>query len=355
MSYQLPEKLKNLTPYQPVSAHTSIRLDANESFLSLPDYIRKDIGEQIAKIDFNRYPDPYAVELCKKFADFFQLPSELIVAGNGSDELLFLLMNCFSNAGDKLMTISPDFSMYKVYAELTGMQVEEFKKNENFLINIDELIATVKKNDIRILIFSNPCNPVSLAFSKEDVLRIVQNLEDVLIVVDEAYMEFAEESVLHEIENYSNMIVLKTLSKAFGLAAARLGFAVSNKTIIKVLKAAKSPYNVNTLSQTVGCILFNYPDYLKDCINEIKKSRNNLFNKLCNIAQKQPKIKSVQNTHSNFVFIEVEDAFEIYKALQQHGIAIRLIDNYLRISTGSEKENNILVRILSNILTNQNW
>ena len=354
MTYQLPEKLKNMEPYQPITGKFAVRLDANESFLSLPDEIRHEIGVLVSRIDFNRYPDPYAVELCQKFGNYFGVPANFVVAANGSDELLFLLTTCFADAGDKLMVVKPDFSMYKVYGELAGMQVEVFNKDENMHIRPEELIAAAKEKQVQMLIFSNPCNPSSLVESKEDVLQIVRELEDVLVVVDEAYMEFAEGSVLQEVEKYPNMMVLKTFSKAFGLAAARLGFAVSNKTIITALKAAKSPYNVNTMSQVVGCILLDHPAYLDECQLLIKESRDALFGMLQALAGNTEKIKSIQNTRSNFVYVEVADAAGVYHALQEQGIAIRLMGNYLRICAGSEEENAAVVQALDSYLKGAN-
>ena len=351
MAYQLPEKLRNLEPYQPNIGQFHVRLDANESFISLPENIRKEIGEKVSQVEFNRYPDPYAVELCDKFAKYFNVPSDLVVATNGSDELLFLLTSCFANAGDKLMMVKPDFSMYGIYAELAGMQVEVFEKDDNLQIGVDALIAAAKEKQVQILMFSNPCNPSSLIESKEDVLKIVSALEDTLVIVDEAYMEFADgASVLDVVAQYPNMMVLKTLSKAFGLAAARLGFAVANETLIRALKAAKSPYNVNTMSQVVGSVIFDHPEYINDCIEQIRVSRDSLYNSFVELKARQPKIKSLMNTKSNFVYMEVEDAAGAFAALKQQGIAIRLMKNYLRICAGSEAENKAMLEALETYL-----
>jgi histidinol-phosphate aminotransferase len=215
---------------------------------------------------------------------------------------------------------------------------------------VDALIAEAKEKQIQMLIFSNPCNPSSLIESREDVLKIVRELEDVLVVVDEAYMEFGYGSVLDEVENYPNLMVLKTLSKAFGLAAARLGFAVSNQTIINALKAAKSPYNVNTMSQVVGSIILDHPAYIDECILLIKESRDYLFGMLQAMAGSEPKIKSIQNTRSNFVYMEVENAADIYNALLEKGIAIRLMGNYLRVCAGSDEENDAFLNALRDCL-----
>jgi len=351
MAYQLPEKLKNLEPYQPITGQFAVRVDANESFISLPEDIRREIGEKVSQIDFNRYPDPYAVELCDKFSRYFGVPSDLVVAANGSDELLFLLTSCFSDAGDKLMMVKPDFSMYGIYAELAGMQVEVFEKDDNMQIGVDALIAEAKEKQIRMLIFSNPCNPSSLIESRADVLKIVEALEDTLVIVDEAYMEFTDNaSVLDMVEQYPNMMVLKTLSKAFGLAAVRLGFAVSNRTLINALKAAKSPYNVNTMSQVVGSVIFDHPEYIADCISQIRVSRDNLYKSLVALKAQQPRIKSLQNANANFVYMEVDGAADVFEALKQQGIAIRLMKNYLRICAGSEAENKAVLKALETAL-----
>ena len=350
MAYQLPDKLKTIVPYQPITGSYDVRLDANESFINLPDEIRHEISVMIPRIAFNRYPDPYAVDLCQKFSNVFDVPANLVVAANGSDELLFLLTTCFANAGDKLMVVKPDFGMYKIYGEMAGMQVEVFEKGEDLQIGVDALIAEAKEKQIQMLIFSNPCNPSSLIESREDVLKIVHELEDVLVVVDEAYMEFGYGSVLDEVENYPNLMVLKTLSKAFGLAAARLGFAVSNQTITNALKAAKSPYNVNTMSQVVGSIILDHPAYIDECILLIKESRDYLFGMLQAMAGSEPKIKSIQNTRSNFVYMEVENAADIYNALLEKGIAIRLMGNYLRVCAGSDEENDAFLNALRDCL-----
>lgn len=346
MTYQLPEKLRTLEPYQPVTGERKMSLDANESFLSIPDEIRHEISVLVSQIPFNRYPDPYATELCKKFGERFHVPAELLVATNGSDELLFLLTTCFSDAGDKLLVVKPDFSMYGVYAELAGMQVVTYQKRKDLTIDADALIAQAKAENVKMLIFSNPCNPSSLVESKETVLKIVQGLPDVLVVVDEAYMDFATGSVMQEVTNYDNLLVAKTFSKAFGMAAARIGMAISNKTIIDALKASKSPYNVNTMSQVVGTILLDHPAYLDECIELIKESRDVLFGMLQAMAGTTPQIKEIHNTQSNYVFMDVEDAKGAYQALHEQGIFIRLMGDSLRIAAGSEEENAAVVQAL---------
>ncbi len=346
MSYQLPKKLQNLQAYRPVTGEMRVRLDANESFLSLPGPIRREIAERVSRIEFNRYPDPNATELRARFAEYFGVKPELVAAFNGSDELLFLLAACFADAGEVLLTLAPDFSMYGLYGELAGLRVERCGKRGDLSVDVEAVIEAAREKQARLLIFSNPCNPSSLVESRADVLRIVEGLPDTLVAVDEAYMEFAEGSVLGDVERYNNLLVAKTFSKAFGLAGARLGFAVSNRTVTGALQAARSPYNVNAMSQAVGCILLDHPEYLAACRRQILESRDALFRMLRDLAGRVPAIRSIQNTHTNFVYMEVEGAEEVQQALRAQGISVRRMGGCLRICAGSEAENAALLAAL---------
>lgn len=345
MEYQLPEKLLKLRGYKP-AAVCDTKLNANESFIQLPDAIRHDIAKQIWDMEYNRYPDPTAKKLCQKFGKYFGISDELITAANGSDELLFLLVTCFLNAGDCLMLVEPDFEMYEVYAELAEVKVIKHRKNKKLQIEAEPLIADAKKQQAKMIIFSNPCNPTSLLESRETVLKIVNELDNVLIVVDEAYMDFANGSVLGEVENVPNLIVLKTLSKAFGLAAVRLGFAVSNKTITNALRTTKSPYNVNAISQIIGTVVLDYPEYIQSCIRMIKGSRDDLYRRIRDLQKGIPDIQEVQNSNTNFVYLQVENAAKVYESLQMKSVAIRLLGDYLRISAGTKAENDTALRAL---------
>lgn len=350
MTYLLPKKLQQLEPYKPLSGDFPVRLDANESFLSLPDEIRQEIGRAVAAIDFHRYPDPYAAVLCKKFGAFYEIDPALVVAGNGSDELLSLLGTCFADAGDRLLVARPDFSMYEIYGQMGGMEVIARQKDSALQMDADSLIAAALEEQVKMLIFSNPCNPTGQLMAKSDVLKIVEAL-DCLVVVDEAYMDFAAGSVLQEVENYDNLIVLKTFSKAFGMAAARLGFAVTNRALVKALQAAKSPYNVNTLSQVAGCVLLDHPEFLRECIQSIKESRDDLYQAIKALKKEKADLYMVYPTSANFVYLQVADASAVFEAVSAKGIAIRLMkDNHLRIAAGSPKENRRVWQALSECL-----
>ncbi len=346
--FQLNDKVKNLTPYEPISGTYEIRLDANESFLTVPKRIEEEMVVALRSAALNRYPDPNATRLVKGFADYFKVDENCVTAGNGSDEIISVIMNAFLQKGDRILTLEPDFSMYRFYAEIAECESVKYQKDENLDVNIDDVIALANSEKIRIVIFSNPCNPTSRIVTKYDVRKLINNT-DALVVLDEAYMDFAEdESLLGEFENYENLIILKTCSKALGSAALRLGFAVCNKTLTNVIRAVKSPYNVNSVSQALGEVLFSHPDYIDSCIETVVKSRKELYSAICEI--KSDKIERIYETHTNFVFMKVKNARDIFNKMKENSIIIRNMGDYLRITAGTQEENEKMLKTLIKVM-----
>ena len=291
--YQIPEKLKNIEIYQPVTESYRVRLDANESFLDLPDSIRKEVAQAVSEIEFNRYPDPTAKELCEKFGTFYQIKPELLTAGNGSDELISIITQNFLEKGDTVLTVMPDFSMYGFYAKCVGAKVAAIQKEEDMAVSAEDMIRQAKETGAKMIIFSNPCNPTSLLADRKDILTVIEQV-DALVVVDEAYMEFAEGSVLDEI--------------------------------------------------------VDHPDYLRECIEKIRCSRTDLYKKIMKLAETKTEIRKVYATCANFVYMKAERAEEIFEGLRKKGISIRYMGGYLRVAAGSEQENEELMQALSELL-----
>ena len=346
--FQLNEKVKNLTPYEPISGTYEIRLDANESFLTFPKEIEDEMVEALKNSALNRYPDPNATKLVKGFADYFKVNPDCVTAGNGSDEIISVIMNAFLQKGNKILTLEPDFSMYRFYAEIAECESVKYQKDNNLDVNIDDVIALANNENVRIVIFSNPCNPTSRIVTKDDVRKLINNT-DALVVLDEAYMDFAEdESLLGEFENYDNLIILKTCSKALGCAALRLGFAVANKTLTNVIRAVKSPYNVNSVSQALGEVLFAHPDYIDNCIETVVNSRKELYSRILEI--KSDKIEKIYETHTNFVFMKVKNAKQVFEKMKENSIIIRNMGDYLRITAGTKYENEKMLETFKKVL-----
>lgn len=348
MTYELNIKLQNLVPYDAVAGEYQVRLDANESFINPGEIFGEEFQSAISGIRFNRYPDPMAAELCKKIAQCYDVDPACVVAGNGSDELIAVIMGAFLRPGDKVLTFSPDFSMYQFYGEIYEKTNCIAVKQGDMALTADVVLSAVRENEPAVVILSNPCSPTSLVMSRKEILRIVKNTA-ALVIIDEAYMDFSDQSILDVAAQYDNLIILKTCSKAWGMAAIRLGFAVSSKKIARALHCVRSPYNVNALTQAVGCVILSHPDYIKESVEKIKNARNDLYRGLLRFKEKEG-VRRIIKPETNFVLIELEDASAVYNELKKRSIIVRQLGNFLRITTGIEKENNALIQALSEIL-----
>ena len=346
MGYRLNKKLVDLVPYDPITGTYDIRLDANESCFNLPPELKEKIGRSISQLDFNRYPDPLSIKPTKAFSELYGVPEELISAGNGSDELISIIEGCFFEAGDTVVNVSHDFSMYQFYAQLYEVRVATYQKEDDLTIDPDKLIDFCRKNSAKGLIFSNPCNPTSLGLVRDDVRKIITSLDDCLVILDEAYMDFWDQSLLDEVNNYENLIILKTCSKAIGMAAIRFGFAIANKTITTALRAAKSPYNNDSVAQTIVSDILSEKDYLRRCRDEIVASTKQLYADIKAINEQFRCFDRVYEPCTNFVFIKTDEFQAIYEYLLENSIAIRKFGGFLRITAGTPEENAAVIKTL---------
>lgn len=335
--YSLNEKCRDLKPYDPIVAKDMIHLDANESFLPLPEAALEEAKAALDGMDFNRYPDPAAKELCAAFAACYGVPAENVVAGNGSDELISVLFSGFLQKGEAFATVEPDFSMYAFNGFLNEARHVAIPKTD-FRLDIDKIIETCNNEEVKLLIFSNPCNPTSIVCPREDMRRLIRGVNG-LVVLDEAYMDFSDQSLLGEFEDYDNLVILRTCSKAIGMAALRLGFAVARKELADALRAVKSPYNVNTLSQTLGTVALRGREALETAKQEILRSREGLFAGIREAGQKFPGRFRVLPGETNFAALVLPDAEELYQFLWEQGVAVRYTGGLLRVTCGKAEEN----------------
>ena len=351
MSYTLNNKIKNLVPYEPISGSFNIRLDANECTLNYNDEFKQLVFDAVNSIEFNRYPDPTCINIRKSFADFYGIDYKNVTVGNGSDELLFIIESAFLEKGDSLLVATPDFSMYEFYSSIAEVNCVKYVKNTELNIDIDKLINIVNSNNIGLVLFSNPCNPTGQGVCKKDIVKLLNSV-NALVVLDEAYMDFwsDDESLIKDVYNYSNLIVLRTASKAMGSAALRLGFAVSNITITNALTAVKSPYNVNTLSQTIGASVYKNKKFLKNQINTIVENTNLLYNRLVDIGEKTEDFL-VYPTKTNFVFVKTSFGKDLWNFLKDNSVAIRFMGDYIRITAGTKEEIDTTVKLIDRFIS----
>ena len=347
--YILNDKIKDLTPYEPIKGDFKIRLDANESFVNVPEYVMTEVVAKAFSAKFNRYPDSLAGELCSAFAGAYGVNKENVVAGNGSDELISLIFGGFLMKGETFATLSCDFSMYDFYGSLSEGKAVKIPKNPDLTVDVQGVIDACNRENVRLLIFSNPCNPTSIGLDREDVREIIKNVKG-LVVLDEAYMDFWDQSLIGEVEDYDNLIILKTCSKAFGLAAVRVGFAVGNTTVINAIKAIKSPYNVNTLSQITAAAVLRHRGECKAALGQIKQSKEELFKLLTGLNEENGNVLKIIDSSTNFVSVFTPRAKELFEYLLSIGIAVRYFGDFLRITAGSNNENIQLAKFINKFL-----
>ena len=340
MPFELNEKIRGLVPYDPIEGDYPIRLDANESSLPIGPEEREAIVNAARAVNLRRYPDHEARALCQTAAAFYGTKPKLLTAWNGTDEALLLLCTAFLGKGQTLLCFDIDFSMYAFYAYLSGAEIVKLPKREDFSIDVDAAISALQKHKPAVFLFSNPCNPTSLVLEQEDVRRLIHAAEKVgtLMVLDEAYMDFSVYSLLDEVEDYPNLVILRTCSKAPGLAGLRLGFSCANETITKALRAVKSPYNVGGLTQNVGTALLSQPERIQAGIEDLRQSTRALSQGM------RERGYDVIGDAANFVF--VRHTGQLFEPLRQRGIIVRRFGEHLRISAGSTEENNALFAAL---------
>lgn len=336
--YAFNEKIKSFAGYAPVQPDdTPIHLDANESFVALPHALRATLQDRLGEIDFCRYPDPSARALTGSFADHYGVRAELVTAGNGSDELIGLLFGSFLEKGDAFAVVEPDFSMYRFYGQLVQARPVVIQKEKDYTLNPQRVIERCEAEQVKLLIFSNPCNPTSIGVNRAAVREIVAQVS-ALVVVDEAYMDFWDQSLLEEVEKYDNMVILRTCSKAIGMAGIRLGFAVANEKLTRVLQTLKSPYNVNVVTQEIGALVLAAPEPLARAREEIRNAMAQLRAGLQTLLQDVPQCTLLPGV-TNFAAIQMPEPEAFFDFLKARGILVRLTGGLIRVTCGTREEN----------------
>ncbi|NNU77261.1 histidinol-phosphate transaminase [Clostridium estertheticum] len=336
---------KDLSDFESYSAGKTdykVRLNANESFSNLDFETRKEIGTVIENSIYNRYPDPDALEVCDLYAKYANVLSINVMAGNGSDECIQIIAHTFLNAGDKVAMQSPDFSMYGLYTKVAGGIPIEFPLGPALELDVDGFISMANNEKVKIVFLSNPNNPTGNIIKREDIIKIIEGCK-CIVVIDEAYFEFYGESILDKIDFYENVIVLRTCSK-IGLAAIRLGFMITNKILMAELKKVKPPYNVNSITQGISCVILKKTEIIYNNVKNIIAERDYLWEKLSDING----IK-LYKAKANFILVEVPNALELKAKLLKQSINVRSFTsgklvNCLRITIGSREENNCLLK-----------
>jgi histidinol-phosphate aminotransferase len=335
------ENIKRLKPYSSARSEFSgvanVFLDANENAF----------GSPLMKW-YNRYPDPLQWEVKKKLSTIKNIAAENILLGNGSDECIDLLIRAFCDPQkDNIIICPPTYGMYEVYAHINDVDVKEVSLLQNFQLNLEALEQAIDENT-KLIFFCSPNNPTGNNMEREDIEMVLNNF-DGIVVIDEAYINFSRRrSFLSELKDYPNLVVMQTFSKAWGLAALRLGMNFASIEIIDILNKIKPPYNINQATQELALQALDHLDDVNIMIKETVKEREELVKDIVQL----PVVQKVYPSDANFVLAKMTEATSIYNYLKEKGIIVRnrsnviLCEDCLRITVGTSRENEQLIQAL---------
>lgn len=335
------ENIKKMTPYASArhefAGEAAIYLDANENSFGSP------LPE-----NYNRYPDPLQQKLKERISSIKGVPAQNIFLGNGSDEAIDLLFRIFCNPGkDNVIILPPTYGMYEVCAEVNDVKVKKVSLLPNFQLNLEAIEQSIDSNT-KIIFVCSPNNPTGNSINRNDIEILLNNFNG-LVIIDEAYINYArQKSFIPELTEYPNLVILQTLSKAWGLAGLRLGMAFAGQPIIQYLNKVKHPYNINTATQQLAIEALNNISSVNNWTKTTVEQREWLINQLTNLAF----VNKIYPSDANFILVEMQHAKKTYEYLAGKGIIVRdrskiiLCDECLRITIGTPDENNQLVDAL---------
>lgn len=333
--------IRNLKPYSSArdefTGEAMVFLDANENPFNQP---------------YNRYPDPLQTKLKEKISELKEVKPDHIFLGNGSDEPIDLLIRAFCEPGtDNIVSIDPTYGMYQVAADISGVDLKKVSLTPNFDLDGEALLKACNEQT-KLVFLCSPNNPTGNCLDQVEMEKVLNGFNGI-VVVDEAYIDFAPgKSMLKMLGKFENLVVLQTFSKAWGMAAIRLGMAFSNPEIIAVLNKIKYPYNLNILTQEKAMELLDNKKEVDQWIDLLLDERNKMTNLLADF----PFVQEVYPSDSNFLLVKMYDARGIYEYLMEEGIIVRdrskvhLCEDSLRITIGTPAENETLVEALTKLI-----
>jgi len=326
--------IDDFAPYKTLKTEGKICLNKNESPFDIPQYIKERVLEKIRIIPFNRYPDIDSTKLREKVSEKMSISEDMIITASGSDALISDIMNLFE--GEYIVTFTPTFSMYSFYARRIGLKVVEIPLDENFDIPDFEIDIIKKAHSVFI---PNPNNPTGNCLNQNRINEIIKT--GVPVILDEAYWEFTGNTCLDYVNEYDNVIILRTFSKAMGLSGLRIGMGFACKNIMDKWMKIKSPYNLNVVSEYTAIEILDNEDIVNRNIAFIKREKNRIYEEFYDISYQSA---------ANFILMKA-DAFDF---LFENGILVqrfeRRLSDCIRMTVGNEKENDCFIRRMKEFL-----
>jgi len=354
MSALIRSDLAELSPYkaeEPINLdHPIDKLDANEVAIDLPDWFKQKLGA-IAQTEIlaNRYPDGEYLSLKKRLAEYTGVEPEQISLGNGSDELIrsLLIATCLNSKSEngRILVAEPTFSMYGILAQGLGIPVVRVPRLvQNFRIDLDAANKAIALGTIKAVCLVHPNSPTGNLLNSEELAWVRSLPENILVVIDEAYFEFSGQTLVPELPQHPNWLILRTFSKAFRLAAYRVGYAIANLELATALEKIRLPYNLPTISYIAAELAITHHQELLANIPEIKLERDRLYGEIQNLGIE------VWQSDANFLYIRTNQDQEILISLKSQGTLIRQTGGGLRLTIGTPDQNQRTLDRLQNLL-----
>ncbi|WP_297065600.1 histidinol-phosphate transaminase [Thermococcus sp.] len=328
------ELVKSFQPYRVVEGNYRVWLDKNESPYDLPDWVKEEIFDELREMGFNRYPHITSMPAREAIADFYGISPKNVAVGNGSDELISYLVRLFK--GNYIVTTPPTFGMYGFYAKLNEIPLVEVPLRDDFTID-GEAIAKKSKN-ARAVFIASPNNPTGNLQPEEGIIEVLETGKP--LVLDEAYAEFSGRSLWKLIDEYENLIVLRTFSKAFGLAGVRAGYMLASEEVVDALYRVKSPFSVGIMTMTSMVVMLRHTNLVEKRVKKIIEERERVRKKLGDLAYP---------SDANFLLVKLD----AYEELLRQGIVVRKLsgrlEGHIRVTIGRRWENEAFLRAVGEI------
>ena len=327
-------------------------LNSNENLQISKGFLQSILDDAVNSTDPRMYSEGQYDRLIQKLAEYLGVENNKIVIGSGADGLIDLISGSVMTSNDSALIVEPTFTMYRKVLSVHRRKIREVQLTKDFKLDVDAVRESLQGND-EVLFLCSPNNPTGNQFDRNDVKSLIEST-DGLVLLDEAYVDFAQETLIDLVKDYENLFVLRTFSKGFGLAGLRIGYAVTNENLAKTLREQVSlPYPVSTLASSAASILLENLDQVEDAIAKVKLTRTALVKEL----KKIPGV-TVYSSQANFVLLEVsQSSASVAKQILSLGVKVRIIDwiqndsNYVRVSIPPVEELERVVRVFKEVLS----
>ncbi len=347
---RVSKAIRDISPYSVPAIDSKIKLDGNESPFGLPDEVRVKVDNSIKEVLINRYPDPEAEKLIGLIAKVTDFSKEGILLGNGSDELIGMLVTTLANGTGKILCPTPTFSMFKLTSVAMGADVVEVPLDDNFDLDLESMLSVIENDDPDLIFLASPNNPTGNMYNAGKIAEII-NVSKGVVVVDEAYSDFSGYTFLPLVKECENLVILRTLSKV-GFAGLRVGMLFARDDLTAEINKVRYPYNINALSQAVAEVVLGEHEFVSENIQLIIRERERVYKAMSSLEG-----IAAYPTDANFIFFKAQDADLLFRELVARDILIRnfnkpgRLKNCMRVTIGTLEENDAFLAALDEILS----